>query len=74
MKDQSKELQKLKGIGSVLSRRLVESSYDTIGKVAAAEQNGLKRIAGMHPQKLRSIVSQARKMIGETEKSHHTWI
>jgi predicted flap endonuclease-1-like 5' DNA nuclease len=77
MKDQSKELkelQKLNGIGSVLSRRLVESSYDTIAKVAAAEQYGLERIAGMHPQKLRSIVTQARKMTGETEKSHHTWM
>ena len=32
MKEQMKELQKLKGIGEVLSRRLVESSYDTIAK------------------------------------------
>jgi predicted flap endonuclease-1-like 5' DNA nuclease len=74
MKDQTKELQKLKGIGSVLSRRLVESSYDTIAKVAAAEQKGLERIRGMHPQKLRSIVTQAREMTGEAEKSHHTWM
>jgi hypothetical protein len=27
-----KKLQQLKGIGEVLSRRLVESSYDTIAK------------------------------------------
>jgi DNA uptake protein ComE-like DNA-binding protein len=33
MKEQMEELQKLKGIGEVLSRRLVESSYDTIAKV-----------------------------------------
>jgi len=32
MKEQMKELQKLKGIGEVLSRHLVESSYDTIAK------------------------------------------
>jgi len=32
MKEQMKELQKLKGIGEVLSRRLVESIYDTIAK------------------------------------------
>ena len=37
---------KLKGIGEVLSRRLVESSYDTIAKVAAAEEKGLERIEG----------------------------
>jgi len=48
MKEQMKELQKIKGIGEVLSRRLVESSYDTIGKVAGAEKKGLERIAGMN--------------------------
>jgi predicted flap endonuclease-1-like 5' DNA nuclease len=73
MKEQMKELQKLKGIGEVLSRRLVESSYDTIAKVAAAEEKGLERIPGMSPQKVRSIVTQARKMTGEAEKSRHTW-
>lgn len=73
MKEQTKELQKLKGIGEVLSRRLVESSYDTIAKVAAAEKKGLERVVGMNPQKVRSIVIQARKMTGEAEKRQHTW-
>ena len=73
MKEQVKELQKLKGIGEVLSRRLVESSYDTIAKVAAAEKKGLERIVGMSPQKVRSIVTQAREMTGEAEKRRHTW-
>jgi len=74
MKEQMKELQKLRGIGEVLSRRLVESSYDTIAKVAAAEVNGLERIAGMNPQKVRAIVTQAREMTGKAEKSQHTWL
>jgi len=69
-----KELQKLRGIGEVLSRRLVESSYDTIAKVAAAEVTGLERIAGMNPQKVRAIVTQAREMMGKAEKSQHTWM
>jgi predicted flap endonuclease-1-like 5' DNA nuclease len=73
MKEQMKELQKLQGIGEVLSRRLVESGYDTIGKVAGAEKKGLERIAGMNPEKIRAIVTQARKMTGEAEKSKHTW-
>lgn len=73
MQSQMKELQKLKGIGAVLSQRLVESSYDTLAKVAAAEEKGLARIAGMNPKKVRSIVTEARKMIGEAEKSQHTW-
>ena len=74
MKEQMKELQKLKGIGEVLSRRLVEASYDIIAKVAAAEEKGLERIAGMNPNKVRSIVTQARTMTGEAEKSQHTWL
>jgi predicted flap endonuclease-1-like 5' DNA nuclease len=49
MKEQMKELQKLKGVGEVLSQRLVQASYNTIAKVAAAEQKGLERIAGMNP-------------------------
>ncbi len=73
MKEQMKELQQLKGIGEVLSRRLVEASYDTIAKVAGAGEKGLERIAGMNPKKIRDIVTQARKMTGEAEKSHHSW-
>ena len=74
MKGQMKELQKLKGIGEVLSRRLAESSYDTIAKVAGAEKKGLERIVGLNPQKVRSIVTQARYIIRENEKSQHTWL
>jgi len=73
MKGNLKELQKLNGIGAVLAQRLVASSYDTIAKVAAAEEKGLERITGMYPQKLHSIVTQARTMTGEAEKSQHTW-
>ncbi len=74
MKERMKELQKLKGIGEVLSRRLAEASYDTIAKIAGAEKKGLERIAGMNPQKVRSIVTQARNMMREGEKSRHTWL
>jgi len=74
MEKQMKELQQLKGIGAVLSRRLVEASYDSIAKVAAAQIKGLERIAGMNEQKVRSIVSQARQMTGAAEKSWHTWV
>ncbi len=68
-----KELQQLKGIGTVLSQRLFESSYDTIAKVASAEEKGLERIAGMNPKKVRAVVSQARKIMGEAEKNQDSW-
>lgn len=74
MHKQMKELQQLKGVGKVLSQRLVENSYDTISKVAAAQTKGLERIAGMHPKKVRTIVTQAREMTGEAEKDRHTWL
>lgn len=73
MKTQMKELQKLKGIGEVLSRRLVEASYDTIAKVAGAEEKGLRGITAMTSQKAHDISAQARKMTGEAEKNHPTW-
>ena len=73
MKEQMKELQTLKGVGEVLSRRLIESSYDTIAKVAGAEKKVLERIEGMNPQKAQDIIAQARKLTGEAEKSRHTW-
>lgn len=73
MKNKMKELQKLDGIGEILARRLIEASYDTIAKVAAAEEKGLKHIERMNPQKVKSIVTQARKMTGEAEKHNHTW-
>lgn len=74
MNNRMKELQKLDGIGEVLSRRLVEAGYDTIAKVAAAQEKGLERIAGMNPHKVRTVVTQARKMTGAAEKSRHTWV
>jgi predicted flap endonuclease-1-like 5' DNA nuclease len=73
MNIQMKELQRLKGIGEVISQRLVEASYDTIAKVAAAEEKGLAKIAGMNQQKLRSIVTQARTITREADKKQHTW-
>jgi predicted flap endonuclease-1-like 5' DNA nuclease len=74
MKKEMDELQELKGIGKVLARRLIEASYNTIAKVAAAEEHGLQKIPGMNPQKVRSIVTQARGMTAEAEKSRpKTW-
>lgn len=69
MNRQTKKLQKLEGIGEVLARRLVESGYDTIAKVAAAEKHELERIAGMNPQKVQTILTQARRMAGETQNA-----
>lgn len=73
MHKRMEELQQLNGIGEVLARRLIESSYDSIAKVANADEKGLARIDGLHPGKVRSIVIQARKKTSEIAKHEHSW-
>lgn len=73
MHKQIKELQQLKGVGKVLSERLAINGYTTLSRVAAAQTRGLELIPGMHPKKVRSIVTQARELTGEAEKGQHAW-
>ncbi|HEX9024682.1 MAG TPA: helix-hairpin-helix domain-containing protein, partial [Geobacteraceae bacterium] len=68
MKREMKELQKLRGIGETLSRRLVEAGYDTPAKVAAACEEKLRKIPGMNPRLIGSIVAQAGELAGETKQ------
>jgi hypothetical protein len=65
MKKKLKELKRLKGVGEVLSRRLVEAGCDTLAKVAAAGEEGLKKIQGINPRMVLSILEQAGQLSGE---------
>jgi hypothetical protein len=47
--------------------RLVEAGYDTFAKVAAAGEEGLKKIPGINPRLVPSIVEQAGKLAGEAQ-------
>ncbi len=67
MKKKLAELRKLRGVGDILSVRLVEAGYDTFAKVAAAGEEGLKKIPGMNPRLVPSIVEQAGQLAGEAE-------
>jgi Holliday junction resolvasome RuvABC DNA-binding subunit len=67
MKKKLTELQKLRGVGEVLSRRLVEAGYDTFAGVAAAGDDALKKIPGINPRMVPSIVEQARQLADEAE-------
>lgn len=69
MKQRMKELQKLKGVGEVMSRRFVEAGYDTFAKIAAAGEEGLKKVQGLNPRMIQPILTQAGDMIGEAQKS-----
>jgi Holliday junction resolvasome RuvABC DNA-binding subunit len=64
-----KELQKLKGVGKVLAQRFVEACYDTFKKVAAAGEEGLKKIPGVNPRMVRAIVTQAGELAGAAENN-----
>lgn len=69
MKETLKELQKIKGIGEILSRRFVEAGYDTYGKIAAAGEEALKTIKGINPRAISSIISQAADYADEAGKA-----
>ncbi len=63
-----KELQKIQGVGEVLSRRFLEAGYDSFAKIAAAGEEGVRKIPGVNPRVLGSIVAQARVLAGDAEK------
>jgi Helix-hairpin-helix domain len=65
MKKKLNELKQLKGVGEVLSRRLAEAGYDTLAKVVAAGEEGLKKIQGINQRMLPAILEQAGQLAGE---------
>jgi len=64
-----KELQKLQGVGEVLSKRFMDAGYDTFAKVAAAGEGSLRKIPGVNPRMLGSIITQAKELSADTVKT-----
>jgi hypothetical protein len=69
MKKKLKELQKIKGIGEVLSKRLIEAGYDTFDKIVAAGEAGLKKIRGFEWLPLKPIMDQAASLAKESDRN-----
>jgi len=69
MKREAIKLQTLRGVGEILSARFVDAGYDTFGKVAAAGEEGLRKIPGVRLGMLVSIVAQAGKLAAEEKKA-----
>ena len=65
MKKTMKELQKIKGIGEILTKRLVKAGYNSFEAIVAAGEEGLKKIRGVNPQVIPSILEQATAMAAE---------
>ncbi len=57
----AKELQKIRGIGEVLSVRMIESGHDTFRKIVKLGESGLKKIRGINPRAIPEILEQARR-------------
>jgi hypothetical protein len=69
MKKKIKELKQLRGVGEVLSARLVDAGYDTLAKVSAAGEEGLKKVQGINQRMVPAILEQAGQLAGEGRPS-----
>lgn len=58
----SKELQQIKGIGGVLSVRLIEAGHDSFAKIVKLGESGLRKIKGINLKAVPEILEQARQL------------
>jgi len=66
------DLKKLKGVGAILGKRLYDAGFDSFAKIVQAGEEGLKRVRGVSPRAIGSILEQAGELArlehqGETE-------
>lgn len=57
-----KTLQRIKGIGTVLAQRLVESGIDTPAKLAELGEEGLRQLRGINRRAVPAILAQAQTL------------
>lgn len=62
MTAQMKELQQIRGIGAILSQKLIAAGHDSCAKVAALGEEGLKQFKGINPKAIPSILEQATQL------------
>lgn len=74
MKSSIKELQKIRGIGEVLAKRLVEAGHDSYEKLHALGEEGLRAIKGINPKAVKSILAQAAEFAESARKRHEVGI
>jgi len=60
--------QQLKGIGRILAKRLFDAGFDSYAKLVQAGEEGLKKVRGIPPRSVASILAQA----GELAAGAHT--
>jgi hypothetical protein len=65
MKKTMKELQKIKGVGEILTQRFIKAGYDSFDRIVAAGEQGLKQIKGISPHMIPSMIEQATSLAAE---------
>jgi hypothetical protein len=61
-----KDLQKIKGIGEILAKRLIEAGMDSFASISKAGEAGLKSIKGINPRLIPSILDQVSRLQSES--------
>ena len=67
MKKQMNKLIKIRGVGEVLAKRLVEAGLESYEKIAAAGEERLLNIKGMNPRAVPGILIQSEQMLAEVQ-------
>ncbi len=67
MKITAKELQKINGIGEILALRLLEQGHDSFSKIVKLGEEGLRKVKGINPKIIPSIIEQAASLATSRE-------
>ena len=58
------DLRQLKGVGAILGKRLYDAGFDSFAKIARAGEEGLRKVRGVSPRAIGSILEQSRQLAG----------
>lgn len=58
------DFRQLKGVGIILGKRLYDAGFDSFAKIARAGEEGLRKVRGVNPRHISSILEQARELAG----------
>ena len=64
------DLRQLKGIGKILVQRLQDAGVDSFAKVALGGEVELKKISGINPRNIASILEQANRLAATSPSEH----
>lgn len=64
MVETTADLRQLKGVGMILGKRLYDAGFDSFAKIAEAGEEGLRKVRGVKPRAIGSILEQSRQLAG----------